>query len=179
MWLAMWTTRTSATSSHTEKRKRNKSPSLKISTSNQTQTPLPHPSSTHSVVSNATPWPPCTLLRPSPLFPLASSLWKDLSTLSRHSVRGLKAVGVFVCEYQQGGLGIIFNKNNLVALKHSLHLCPCLLFLLLLLHHSFCPPVLRPAVHASHLHTVQCVCICSPVYTAVSRECLLGAVVQA
>lgn len=58
-------------------------------------------------------------------------------------------MGVFVCEYQQGNMGLFSIKNNLVALKRSISV-PSLLFLLLLLPSL----ILSSCVEANSLCTI-------------------------
>merc|ERR1712226_1589708 len=99
----MWTTRTSATSSHTEKRRRrSKSFKSSVKTSVQTHT---RPA-TYSLPPLQRDGSLAHTRALAPSFRSPSSMQKDLSPSWGCSVRGRKAVGVFVCEYQQGNMGL-------------------------------------------------------------------------
>lgn len=162
MWLAMWTTRTSATSSHTERRRRNKPPSLSRSLpSAHTQYSTQH--LLHSLFSDAVA-PSHTLAPSARSVRLPAHYEKTCLLFSRYSVRGLKAVWLFVCEYQQVNMGLFsIKRNNLVAPKLSLHLCPRLLFLLLFLPSlilSFCieaNSACTMPMYSAYAYAVQCI----------------------
>lgn len=98
-----------------------------------------------------------------PLCPLASSLQKDLSPVLEILSERTEGCGVVCVWVPTGEHGIIFNKNNLVALKLSLHLCPCLLFLLLFLPSlilSFCVDANSACImpmYSAYAYSVQCI----------------------
>lgn len=98
-----------------------------------------------------------------PLCPLASSLQKDLSPVLEILSERTGGCGVVCVWVPTGEHGIIFNKNNLVALKLSLHLCPCLLFPLLFLPSlilSFCVEANSACImpmYSAYAYAVQCI----------------------